>query len=305
MDILLIDNDLMERSVIQQVLENSGHKVTYVESAQEAWKLITENRIRFIIADASDQEPNVHQFIQQVRSNPGLYGHTYILLLLNKGQNGTLVASLGVGADDYLNKPVAPQELKARVSIGARILMMGDTLMEARNQLDNMPMYDKLTGLMNRPAFYKVAQGELERARRGSEGISIIALDVDNFKAINEEYGHKVGDNVLQIVAQVIREKCRPYDCIGRWDGDQFTIVLPGVVSSDAEKIARRILTGVQSSEISLTDGPPLEVKLSAGIASTQTINAYAEVDAFIQSAVLAMSSSKQNEAEEITVAFV
>jgi diguanylate cyclase (GGDEF)-like protein len=110
---------------------------------------------------------------------------------------------------------------------------------------------------------------------------------------------------VLQIVAQVIREKSRPYDCIGRWDDDQFTIVLPGIVSTDAEKIAKRILTGVQASQISLTDGPPLEVKLSAGIASTQTINAYAEIDTFIQNAVLAMISSKKNENEAITVALV
>ena len=305
MDILLINNDLMERSVIQQVLEHSGHKVTYVETAQEAWKFISENGIRFVIADAADQEQNVHQLIQHVRSNQNLFGHTYILLLINRGQNGTLVASLGVGADDYLNKPVAPQELKARVSVGTRILSMGDTLLEARDQLDNLAMYDNLTGLLNRQAFYKVAQGELERARRASEGVSIIALDVDNFRAINVKYDHSVGDNVLQIVAQVIREKSRPYDCIGRWDGDQFTIILPGIVSTDAEKIAKRILTGVQSSEISLTDGPPLEVKLSVGIASTQTINAYAEIDTFIQNAVVAMGSSKKNESEDITVAFV
>ena len=305
MDILLINNDLMERSVMQQVLEHSGHKVTYVETAQEAWKFIAENGIRFVIADAADQEQSVHQLIQHVRSNQKLFGHTYILLLLNKGQNGTLIASLGVGADDYLNKPVAPQELKARVSVGARILSMGDTLAQARNQLDNLAMYDNLTGLLNQQAFYKVAQGELERARRASEGVSVIALDVDNFKAINTQYDHSVGDNVLQIVAQVIREKSRPYDCIGRWDGDQFTLILPGIVSTDAEKIAKRILTGVQSSEISLTDGPPLEVKLSVGIASTQTINAYAEIDTFIQSAVLAMGSSKKNETEDITVAFV
>ena len=305
MDILLINNDLMERSVIQQVLEHSGHKVTFVETAQEAWKFISENGIRFVIADAADQEQNVHQLIQHVRSNQNLFGHTYILLLINRGQNGTLVASLGVGADDYLNKPVAPQELKARVSVGTRILSMGDTLLEARDQLDNLAMYDNLTGLLNRQAFYKVAQGELERARRASEGVSIIALDVDNFRAINVKYDHSVGDNVLQIVAQVIREKSRPYDCIGRWDGDQFTIILPGIVSTDAEKIAKRILTGVQSSEISLTDGPPLEVKLSVGIASTQTINAYAEIDTFIQNAVVAMGSSKKNESEDITVAFV
>jgi two-component system cell cycle response regulator len=294
MDILVMSNDLMERS-----------KVTFVETVKEAWKSITENEFRFVITDASVQEQGVHQLIQHVRSNPSLFGHTYILLLLNKGQNGALVASLGVGADDYLNKPVAPQELKARVSVGVRILSMGDTLTQARNQLENLAMYDNLTGLMNRQALYKVAQGELERARRASEGVSVIALDVDNFKAINTEYGHAVGDSVLQIVARIIREKCRPYDCLGRWGGDQFTIVLPSTVSSDAEKITKRILSSVQASEVSLADGQALEIKLSAGIASTQTINAYAEIDTFIQSAVLAMSNSKQNADEEVSVVYV
>jgi diguanylate cyclase (GGDEF)-like protein len=305
MDILLINNDLMERSVIQQVLEHSGHKVTSIETAQDAWEIIAESRIRFVIADAANQEQNIDQLIQRVRSNQKLFGHTYILLLLNRGQNVNLVASLGVGADDYLNKPVSPQELKARVSVGVRILSMGDTLAQARDQLNSLAMYDNLTGLLNRQAFYKVAQGELERARRASEGISIITMDVDNFKTIGANYDHTVANNVLQIVAQVIREKSRPYDCIGRWDVDQFTIALPGVVSTDAEKVAKRILAGVQSSQISLTDGKSLEVRLSVGVASSQTINAYAEIDTFIQSAVLAMSSSKNNKDEEITVTFV
>jgi diguanylate cyclase (GGDEF)-like protein len=305
MNILVISNDLMERSVIQQVLDHSNHKVTFVDNAKEAWTLIKDDGVRFVIADASAQEQSIHQLIQHVRSNPSLFGHTYILLLLNKGQNGSLVASLGVGADDYLNKPVAPQELKARVSVGVRILTMGDTLNKARNQLDNMAMYDDLTGLLNRQAFYRVAQGELERARRTSEGVSVIAFDVDNFKSIVTKHGDGVGNNVLQVVAQIIREKSRPYDCIGRWDGDQFTIALPSVVSSDAEKITKRILDGVRVSEISITDGPPLEIRLSAGIASAQSLNAYAEIDSFIQSAVLAMSSSKQNKDEDVSVVFV
>jgi two-component system cell cycle response regulator len=305
MDIMVISNDLMERSVIQQVLGHSNHKITFVEDVKDAWDLLAEKGLRFIIADATDQEQGVHQLIQHIRSNPNLYGHTYILLFLNKGLNGQLVASLGVGADDYLNKPVEPQELKARVSIGVRILTMGDTLMQARDQLDNLAMYDNLTGLMNRQAFYKIAQGELERARRNAEGVSVIAFDIDNFKAITTEHGLGVGDNVLQIVAQVIREKSRPYDCIGRWAGDQFTCVFPGVVSGDAEKIAKRIITGIQSSKISITDGPALEVKLSAGIAASQIINAYAEIDSFIQSAVIAMSAGKQNKVEGVSVVYV
>jgi len=182
---------------------------------------------------------------------------------------------------------------------------MGDTLAQAHDQLENLAMYDPLTGLMNRQAFYKVAQGEIERARRTSEGVSIISLDIENFKNINEEHGHSVGDEVLKIVAQIIREKSRPYDCIGRWGGDQFTLTLPGIVSTDAEKIVIRILAGVKSSEIRLTNGATLEVKLNAGIASTQTINAYAEIDSFIESAVQAMNNSIQNDEDGINVIII
>jgi len=305
MDILVLSNDLMERSVIQQVLEKNDHKVVLVENTEEAWKHISENALRFVIADATAQEKNVHQLIQRVRSNPNLVGYTYILLLITKGQNGNLIATLGVGTDDYLNKPITPQELKTRVAIGVRILSMNNTLSQSRDQIDGLAMFDDLTGLMNRQAYYRVAQGELERARRLSDGVSVIVLDIDNFHAINDRYGSNVGESVLQIVAQVIREKSRPYDCIGRWDVDQFTLTLPSVVSTDAEKIAKRILAGVRSSGISLTDGPALDVKLSGGIASTQNINAYAEIDTFIQSAEQAMKSSRQNETEEVNVVII
>ena len=305
MDILVINPDLMERSVIKQVLEHSDHKVTFVPSIREAWKMIVEGGFRFAILDASSEEQSIHQFIQHVRSNPNLPGHVYILLLINRGQTGRLVSSLGIGADDYLNKPVAPQELKSRVAVGVRILSMADTLLQARDQLDNLAMYDSLTSMMNREAFYKIAQGELERARRASDGVSVIALNLDNFKGITGEYGQAIGNNVLQIVAQIIREKCRPYDCVGRWDDGQFTIVLPGIVSSDAEKIAKRIISGVQAAEITLPRGPALGIKLNAGIASSQTINAYAEIDTFIQNALIAMNNSKQTKGEQLSVVYV
>lgn len=305
MDILVIDDDLTECSIIQQVLEHQDHKVTFAPSAREAWRLISETGFRFVIADASREEGSVRQLIQHVRREPNPPGHTYFLLLTHKGQSGNLISSPDVGVDDFLNKPVFPQELKSRVSLGVRILSIGDTLQQARDQLENLAMYDTLTGLMNRRAFYKGAEGELERARRASGGLSVIALDVDDFKAINAGHGHVVGDNVLRIVARIIREKSRPYDCIGRWGGDQFTIVLPGVVGTDAEKITRRILSGVRASEISLANGQALEIKLSAGIASSQTINAYTEIEPFIQNAVVALNTARQNKDEEFSLVFM
>ena len=153
MDILVINTDLMDHSVIQQVLQYSNHQVTFTENPGEAWKLIAEGRFRFIIADASGQGQSVHHLIQQARSKPELVGHVYFLLLISKGQDGNLIASLGVGADDYLNKPIIPQELKARVSVGERILSMSETLSQTRDLADILPMYDELTGLLNQPAF--------------------------------------------------------------------------------------------------------------------------------------------------------
>jgi len=305
MDILVINTDLMDRSVIQQVLQHSDHKVSFTDNPGEAWKLIADDHFRFIIADASGQGQSIHHLIQQARSKPELVGHVYILILIDKGQNGNLISSLGVGADDYLNKPIIPQELKARVAVGARILSMSETLSQARDQADITPMFDELTGLMNRQAFYRVAQGELERARRTSGEICVIAMDIDSFKILNDKHGPSIGNEILQIVANIVREKSRPYDCIGHWDGDLFVMAFPGIVSADAEKIAKRILVSVQSSNISLPNGTALGVSLSAGIAASQNINAYAEIDTFIQSAEQALSASKQSQEDNISVLII
>jgi two-component system cell cycle response regulator len=305
MDILVINADMLAQSVIQQVFKHSSHKVTYQQSFQDAWQQIVENGYRMIIADATSSQQAVQHFIKQVHENRERLGKIYILLLTNKGQNGNLIENLGTGADDYLSTPIIPHELKARVTVGERILTMGTELTRARDQMENLAMYDTLTGLMNRQAFYKVAEGELERARRIALGMIVIAIDINNFKAINQQHGHAIGDEVLQIVAQIIREKCRPYDCIGRWENDKFMIALPGLISADAEKIVTRILAGVQSTQISLMDGSSLELRLSAGIAAAMNINAYVEIEAFLQSALQAMLNSKQEGEEQIVVNYL
>lgn len=305
MDILVINSDLQERSVIQQVLEQSRQKVTFVDNPEEALKLPKESHFRLIIADETQQVDSIHQFIQTIRSTPNPAGHTYILLLVSKNQTEALPTKVNEGADDYLYKPVNPQELSVRVAVGIRILSMGDTLAQAHQQLENLALYDSLTGFMNRQAFSKVAQGELERARRSSGDISVIALEIENIKAIIDEHGNDVGDKAIKSVAEIIRNKSRPYDCVGRWTHDQFTIAISSVVSTDAEKIINRIVTGTQNREFPLSDGTKFKVKLSAGIAYTQNINPYADIESLIQSAVQAMDNSKQYMDEDIGIVFI
>ena len=188
--------------------------------------------------------------------------------------------------------------------IAQRFLSLGDHLSQARKQIDSLALYDPLTGLMNRGAFYRMAEGELERARRASSPLSLIALDIDHFKVLNDAYGSDTGDEVLKVVTQTVREKSRPYDCIGRWSGDEIIIALPGVIGGDAEKIAERIIKGVRSTQI-VSNKMILNVGVSAGIASAQRISAATEVEPLNEQARQAVRRAKENGGNQVNVSYV
>jgi diguanylate cyclase (GGDEF)-like protein len=301
MKILVLEPDPKERSGIQKVLERMGHAFSPIETSEQAWPMIQSGEARFLIGnwDTSDLRPL--QFIPRARATK-LSTPLYILLLTEKGQDEDLAPS---GADDILHKPFSAHDLKTRVAIGERIVSLANNLADARNQLENLAMFDNLTGMLNRAAFYRQSIGELERARRASVPLSLIALDIDNFKLINDAHGTDGGDVVLRVVGQTIREKSRPYDCIGRWSGDEFVIMLPGVIGADAEKIAERIIVGVRTVRIDVENEPTLTVKMSAGIASASRISASTEVEPLIQQARQAMSRAKEAGGNQVYLAYV
>jgi diguanylate cyclase (GGDEF)-like protein len=191
------------------------------------------------------------------------------------------------------------------VHIGERILGLGDNLVQAKDALEHMAMFDPLTKLLNQQAFISLARGELERARRTQSPLSLIALDIDNFKEINEKYGREIGDDVLVVISQAIREKSRPYDNVGRHEDDMFLIPLPGVVGQDAEKIAQRILKGILNTDIALLDGTVLNVNISIGVVSSMRITVNMEVDLLIEKAKELLSAIKRNGGNQVEAIFI
>lgn len=290
MKILVLNNDSRERAVIEQVLQQNGHEAVAAGNSDDAFQLLREGELRFVIADRSNTDMDEKRFIQRVRTADPPYS-IYILLLTPRIQEADL-AILTAGADDIARKPVEALELRSRLQVGERILGMSDHLAVARDTLERVAMFDTLTGVLNQRAFIQYSHGELERARRAQASLSLIALNIDNFQSIREKFGDNIGNDILTVVARGIREKSRPYDGVGRYQADTFLLILPGVISQDAERIAVRILSTILNTEISLLDGTLVHVKLSAGIAFSVRITAATEIQGLIDRALEAMSQA-------------
>lgn len=299
MNILVLENDPKERSLIQQALSGK-HTVISVSTGAEAWEYMQSGEGHFLIANWDTSDLRSAQFIQRLRAS-NLSQAVYVLLTVAKDQD----ESIPSGVDDTIQRPFKTADLKNRVAVAERIISLTSKLAVAREQLENQAIFDSLTGFMNRAAFLRQAAGELERSRRASLPLSLIALDVDNFKVINDTFGGDAGDDVLKIVAQAIREKSRPYDCIGRWTGDEFMIALPGVIGADAEKISDRIIAGVRGTRIEVPNEAPLNVKISAGIASVARISTSTEVEPVIQQARQAVSRAKEAGGNQVFLVYI
>jgi diguanylate cyclase (GGDEF)-like protein len=303
MKILVLNKDWMERTVIQQVLQSNGHEIVSAESSETAMQLLQEGDIRFIIADRTSTDVDETQFIKRVReAQPPHY--IYILLITAKIQD-TDIASPRTGADDYLHKPIVPVELKSRVHLGVRILGLGDDLEQVKDTLKNLAIFDPLTSLVNRRAFLALSRGELERARRGQLPLSLIGLGIDNFGSIKKNYGEEIGNDVLKVVAQTVREKSRQYDSVGRYEEATLLLILPGIIGQDAEKIADRVLKGILNTQTSLIDGTPVDIRVSVGIVSSIHISASTEIELLIQHAKEALSHAQRQGGNQVHTIFV
>jgi len=301
MKILVLENDLKEFGLIQNALGGNRHSLVNIKSSEQAWSAVQSGVSRFIIANWDTSDVKEMQFIARVRAmKPET--PVYVLLTSGKAMEEDVASTQ---ADDVVTRPFKLQDLKNRVAMAERIISLASNLASARSELEEQAVFDPLTGFMNHSAFIRQSVGELERARRASMPLSLIALDIDNFKAINEKYSQKTGDEILKIVSNAIREKSRPYDCIGRWSGDEFVILVTGVIGADAEKIADRIIAGVRGAHIEIENEAALNVKISAGIASAARISASAEMDPLIEKARFAVARAKEAGGNQVFLVFV
>jgi two-component system cell cycle response regulator len=262
--LLIADDDPVSRRLMQRTLQKSGYEVLVAENGVQALEeLSKEDGPRLALLDWMMPELDGLDVCRKVRGRPGK-PYIYITLLTSKLSSSDVVAGLEAGADDYLTKPCNPEELKARLRTGQRVLRLEDTLVEAHEEMRFKATHDALTGLWNHGAILASLRKELERPAGEHVPLSLLLCDVDHFKRINDTYGHLGGDDILRQIAARLQDAVRPFDTVGRYGGEEFLILLNGCARVNLSDRAERLREAVACRPF-LVDSGSLSVSVSAG----------------------------------------
>jgi two-component system chemotaxis response regulator CheY len=291
MKVLIAEDDSLLREMLQSQLAVAGHEFITSNNGLEAWEMLQKEHVRMLLVDWMMPGLDGPELIRRIRG-AGWPGYTYIILLTAKTGRDDIVEGLNAGADDYMTKPFRRDELVARMGVGSRILDLETRLSESLAREEALASKDSLTSLPNRRALYDRARSELSRAQREKKSIGLIMMDIDNFKPINDKFGHAAGDEALRCVAEVLLKSKRDYDFTGRWGGDEFLAILPGTSILQAGLVAERIRASIDAIRPANGDGT-IELRSSMGVACASPAFHPVDLDELLQQADDALYRAK------------
>jgi two-component system, cell cycle response regulator len=263
-DVLVAEDDPMFRKILLNWLQSWDYKVIVATDGTEAWSILQKERPPdLLILDWVMPGIDGMELCRRIRERQSP-SYQYILVVTANDARQDVVRGLEAGADDYLTKPFDKGELRARLRVGTRILTLQEDLIRAREDLRFQATHDVLTGIWNRRAILDLLHRELERAARFRASTGVLMLDLDEFKKINDTYGHLKGDAVLKETAQRITQVVRSYDFVGRYGGEEFLVLLPGCDKEQAEQSGERIRLAVTATPV-FAAGSEISVTISIG----------------------------------------
>ena len=284
-NVLVVDDSKLVLTHISMLLESQNLNFILASDGQEALDYIndsTSTKIDLIITDYEMPKMNGYELIKNIRER---YSIEELPILVLSGTEDTYMITrfLKVGANDYIPKPFINEEFIGRINNTLSLLDMF-------NKIKNMAMTDYLTGIHNRVYFFEVGAKIFDVSKRLGHPLAIAMIDIDNFKSVNDTYGHEIGDKALIHVANTIKKSLRRSDILVRFGGEEFVIMLPNCKEEMAEKIMSNVCKRVAQAQLNIGDNKSINITVSIGVTPNIT-----SLDEMIEKADSAMYIAKKS----------
>jgi diguanylate cyclase (GGDEF)-like protein len=263
--VILAHADESTREHFARVLARVGHEIAAVESADAAVDRAREDAPDVVLVDVALGGSD--GLVAALKGDPDAYRAAVVVVERAGLDLEAAVEALRRGVQDFLVEPIDDAELVARVEAAGRTKVLQEELVVQSRRLEALIFEDPLTGLSNRRFILTQLAGQVSAARRHGRPFSIAMLDIDHFKAVNDNHGHAAGDHVLAEVTRALRERLRAEDQLGRLGGEEFLALLPDAGAAAAAAAAEKLRAEVDGRTIA-AGGHELQVTVSIGWAT-------------------------------------
>jgi diguanylate cyclase (GGDEF)-like protein len=291
--ILVVDDEPAILDILTRRLESLGCEVSTLAGGTGVPEKAREYEPDIILLDVMMPDLDGFSVLGALKADADVQDIP-VVMMTAKSEVESRVKGLDLGAHDYVSKPYETTELVARLRAALRVKQLQDNLKLANRQLERLATIDPLTDLPNRRAFDEQFSLAIERSRRTGDPVSVLMLDLDHFKRINDTYGHQVGDEALREIGRLLRGRSRVTDLVARYGGEEFVWVLPGAATSGAVELAEWVRRSVGGMQVD-TDRGPIDLAVTVGV-TTYVAGEHGAVSA---SSVLEVADTALREAKQ------
>jgi diguanylate cyclase (GGDEF)-like protein len=303
--ILLVEDSRSQGRATKELLEKDGYEVDWVLDGKSALMKARTEPVDIVLLDYVLPDIDGHVVCRWLKSNEDTRGIP-IIMITSRGGTESRVSCLEAGAEDCLPKPYDEIELNARIYACLRTKALQDELREKNRQLQDMlakvetlAITDSLTGLFNRRHCETFLEDEFAKTERYGSSLTCLMIDIDHFKKVNDEYGHRAGDTVLREVAQIIRSNSREVDTVARWGGEEFVVLLPQTGAESGTSFAERLVKVVSGHHFTGVPGGLITVSIGIAGAPAPSIDT---AEKLINASDLALYEAKRKGRNRIEI---
>lgn len=276
---LIIDDSEATRRQLRGRLEHAGvfQRFAFAGDGLQGYRQVRKDPVDLVLCDLDMPGFDGFKFLRMKAADPRL-AEIPVILLTGREDVESKIKGLSAGASDYLTKPFNDLELIARVNVHLNLKRLRDQLTEKNQELERIARVDGLTGVANRRFLMEALEAEFVRCRRYRRPFTFIMIDLDHFKRVNDEFGHQVGDEVLEAAAQVMCSTLRINDLVGRYGGEEFAVMLPETAGEGAWAVADRCRRLIETLGIE-SGGRSVPTTASVGMASVPQVDVHTVAD--------------------------